>query len=135
MRTSPAIAALAVMLASCGQGAPGTAPAAAETVAYSVEGMHCDGCAQAIVAEVSEVRGVRSVRCTFESKVAVIELDAPARPEAERAMTKMGYKVREVPVREVPVPQVPVPQGAAAPGPGVAPAPAAGPAVQPADSK
>jgi copper chaperone CopZ len=145
MRTAPALAALAFTLASCGPGAPEGAPeagpggeggapvrpAAAETVAYAVEGMHCNGCADAIVAEVSEVRGVRSVRCTFESKVAVIEFDAPARPEAERAMTKMGYKIRPVPL----------PQGAAAPGPavapgpGVAPAPAAGPAGQPADSR
>ena len=138
MRTAPALAALAFTLASCGPGAPEGAPtagpggeggapvrpAAAETVAYAVEGMHCNGCADAIVAEVSEVRGVRSVRCTFESKVAVIELDAPARPEAERAMTKMGYKVRPVPL----------PQGAAAPGPAAKPAPAAGPAGQPADS-
>lgn len=63
-------------------------------VAYAVEGMHCDGCAQAIVAEVSEVKGVRSVRCTFESKQAVIVLDdAASLPEAERAMTKLGYKI------------------------------------------
>jgi copper chaperone CopZ len=63
-------------------------------VAYAVEGMHCDGCAQAIVAEVSEVKGVRSVKCTFESKQAVIVLDdAASLAEAERAITKLGYTI------------------------------------------
>ena len=63
-------------------------------VAYAVEGMHCDGCAQAIVAEVSEVKGVRSVKCTFESKQAVIVLDdATSLAEAERAITKLGYAI------------------------------------------
>jgi copper chaperone CopZ len=63
-------------------------------VAYAVEGMHCDGCAQAIVAEVSEVKGVRSVKCTFESKQAVIVLDdATSLAEAERAITKLGYTI------------------------------------------
>ena len=50
------------------------------------------------VAEVSEVKGVHGVRCTFESKVAVVELDAAARDEAERAMTKMGYRIAPVPL-------------------------------------
>lgn len=63
-------------------------------VAYAVEGMHCDGCAQAIVAEVSEVKGVRSVKCTFESKQAVIVLDdATSLEAAERAITKLGYTI------------------------------------------
>jgi copper chaperone CopZ len=101
MRILLAAAALALPLAACGPSAPTGSPAASaartETVAYAVEGMHCDGCAEAIVAEVSEVRGVRAVRCTFESKVAVVELDPAARPEAERAMTKMGYRIAPVP--------------------------------------
>ena len=72
-------------------------------VAYAVEGMHCDGCAQAIVAEVSEVKGVRSVRCTFESKQAVIALeDATALPEAERAITKLGYSITPAPGSQPP---------------------------------
>ena len=101
MRTAPTLAALALSLAACGPSAPAGRPAAAraETVAYAVEGMHCGGCAEAIVAEVSEVKGVHGVRCTFESKVAVVELDdASARAEAERAMTKMGYRIAPVPV-------------------------------------
>ena len=95
-----AATALALALASCGDAPTGASAAAARTerVAYAVEGMHCGGCAEAIVAEVGEVKGVRSVRCTYESKVAVIELDDGAvRPEAERAITKMGYRIAAVP--------------------------------------
>ncbi len=119
-----AATALALALASCGD-APTGAPAAAartERVAYAVEGMHCGGCAEAIVAEVGEVKGVRSVRCTYESKVAVIELDDGAvRPEAERAITKMGYRIAAVPVPAAP-PEGTAPAGQAPPAPAQPPA-------------
>lgn len=115
-----AATALALALASCGDaptGAPAAAAARTERVAYAVEGMHCGGCAEAIVAEVGEVKGVRSVRCTYESKVAVIELDDGAvRPEAERAITKMGYRIAAVPVPAVP-PEGTAPAGRAPPAP------------------
>lgn len=86
-------------LAACGDApSAGMARADAVKVAYSVEGMHCDGCAGAIVAEVQEVKGVRSVECTFASGQAVITLDDPsARPEAERAITKLGYRIAPAP--------------------------------------
>ena len=63
-------------------------------VAYTVTGMHCNSCAEAITAEVAAVKGVRSVQCTFESKCAVLELDNPAaQAEAARAITKLGYTI------------------------------------------
>lgn len=89
--------ALAILCASC-DGVTAARPMPPVEVAYAVEGMHCDGCAQAIVAEVSEVKGVRSVKCTFESKQAVIALDdATSLPEAERAITKLGYTIAPAP--------------------------------------
>lgn len=106
MHISRAFAVLALAsspLAACGDApsagmAAGMARADAVKVAYSVEGMHCDGCAGAIVAEVQEVKGVRSVECTFASGQAVITLDDPsARPEAERAITKLGYRIAPAP--------------------------------------
>ena len=63
-------------------------------VAYTVTGMHCNSCAEAITAEVAAVKGVRSVQCTFESKCAVLELNNPsAQADAERAITKLGYTI------------------------------------------
>ena len=83
----------ATLLWGCGDARP---PAQAETttVTYRVSGMHCDGCAEAIVAEVSEVKGVRKVECAFDTQTAVVTLDGDAaRPEAERAITKLGYRI------------------------------------------
>ena len=102
MPTRRAVAALSLassLLAACGD-APtaGTGRPDPVKVTYSVGGMHCDGCAGAIVAEVKEVRGVRSVECTFESRQAAITLDDPSvRAEAERAITKLGYSISPAP--------------------------------------
>jgi len=63
-------------------------------VAYTVTGMHCSACAEAITAELTAVKGVNSVQCTFESKCAVLELNNPAaQADAERAITKLGYTI------------------------------------------
>lgn len=102
MPTRRAVAALSLaswFLAACGdKPAVGTARADPVKVTYTVGGMHCDGCAGAIVAEVQEVRGVRSVECTFASGQAAITLDDPsARAEAERAITKLGYSIAPAP--------------------------------------
>jgi copper chaperone CopZ len=69
--------------------------------------MHCGGCAEAIVAEVSEVPGVAEVRCTFESGTAeILAADADLRGRIEQAITKLGYRIE------------PLPDGAALPAPG-----------------
>ena len=76
---------------------PATADAAPKQttqVAYTVTGMHCNSCAEAITAEVAAVKGVRSVQCTFESKCAVLQLNDPAaQADAERAITKLGFTI------------------------------------------
>ena len=99
------VLALAASLAAfaCDRPAPTAAapgPAAAATrVAYAIGGMHCGGCADAIVAEVGAVHGVSAVHCTFDSKCAVVELaDPAAQPAAEHAITKMGYRITPCPV-------------------------------------
>jgi copper chaperone CopZ len=90
----------AVLLGGCSGGdqqqsaAPAAAAKQTTQVAYTVTGMHCNSCAEAITAEVAAVKGVRSVQCTFESKCAVLELDNPAaQAEAARAITKLGYTI------------------------------------------
>ena len=108
MRSSlPTVCALAALLTviplcGCEGKAPDAATAAnakasgaaVTEVVYEVQGMHCDGCAEAIVAEVSEVPGVASVQCTFESKQARIALrDPAAKAQAEHAITKLGYTI------------------------------------------
>jgi copper chaperone CopZ len=94
-----AIVALLAAVPACSQSAPtpastgATAPGTVRA-AYAITGMHCGGCADAIVAEVGEVKGVKGVQCTFESKCAVIEFTDPsAKADAEHAITKLGYKI------------------------------------------
>ncbi|RLS45871.1 MAG: copper chaperone [Planctomycetota bacterium] len=75
---------------------PATIASSARTtqVAYTVTGMHCNACAEAITAELTAVKGVNSVQCTFESKCAVVELSDPgAQGNAEHAITKLGYTI------------------------------------------
>ena len=93
------LVALLVAVPACSKSVPPAAtsgPTAPGTVraAYAITGMHCGGCADAIVAEVGEVKGVKGVQCTFESKCAVIEFTDPAaKADAEHAITKLGYKI------------------------------------------
>ena len=73
------------------------------TLAFNVEGMHCDGCVAAITAEVKEVPGVQSVEVSLEKHRAVIVVDGPSRSQAvEGAITKLGYKVAPETVRSAP---------------------------------
>ena len=102
MQRSLSCATLVMMLvAGCSGGEPqanATKAAASQQtmqMAYTVTGMHCGGCAEAITAEVAAVKGVNSVHCTFESKCAVVALSNPAsQADAERAITKLGYTIK-----------------------------------------
>ncbi len=61
---------------------------------FRVEGMHCGGCAEAIVAELNETPGVRSATCSFETKRCDVELLPTAKADAAAAaIRKLGYKV------------------------------------------
>ena len=134
-----AIFALLVVVPACSQSAPtpastgATAPGTVRT-AYAITGMHCGGCADAIVAEVGEVKGVKGVQCTFESKCAVIEFTDPAaKADAEHAITKLGYKIAPcgIPVTLEPVDVTSVTVTPVAVTPAGAPAAPAQPAATP----
>ena len=91
------LAAVATLLAACGDG--GTSPAARADATpvratFTVEGMHCNGCAEAIVDELKETPGVRSATCSFETKTCEVELQPSTSPEtAAGAIRKLGYTV------------------------------------------
>lgn len=94
--TLAALSALGFLAGCDGSGGVPSAPPVVQvtTVSYEVDGMHCDGCAQAIVAELTETPGVQQAECTFESKRATVRFAAPAtRESVEHAVTKLGYKV------------------------------------------
>lgn len=88
-----------LVLAACKPGEPAPQAAGPSTrVRFQVEGMHCGGCAEAIVAELKETPGVRGAQCSFETKVAEVELLPATDPErAAAAIRKLGYTVSPAP--------------------------------------
>jgi copper chaperone CopZ len=75
-------------------GTAGVQPAALHAH-YAIAGMHCDGCAEAIVAEVMEVPGVQAIECSYATQTADVTMSSEAqRADVERAITKLGYKIQ-----------------------------------------
>ena len=93
-------AAFALLLAGCLSFGPGGCkPAAApattvKLVRYDVQGMHCDGCVNAITAKVLKVNGVASCEVSLEEHRATVGLSDPKQSgEVEAAITKLGYTI------------------------------------------
>jgi copper chaperone CopZ len=72
-----------------------TAPIA---LRYQVDGMHCDGCVQAITDKVKHVDGVVDCRVSLTDRQAdvVVRDDTTALP-VQHAIEKLGYKVKPLP--------------------------------------
>lgn len=71
------------------------APAPAVTIVrYDVQGMHCEGCVNAITDKVLKVKGVASCEVSLEEHRATVGLsDASKSGEVEAAIAKLGYTV------------------------------------------
>ena len=52
-----------------------TAVTANATNSFTVSGMHCDGCAGGLTAELKETRGIAHATVTFSNKLAVVAYD------------------------------------------------------------
>jgi copper ion binding protein len=64
---------------------------------YSVPGVSCDHCKQAIEAEVARLEGVETVRVDIEAKT--VEVAGEASPEDVRAaIEEAGYEIAGPPV-------------------------------------
>jgi copper chaperone CopZ len=88
----------AILMACDGRTPPPRIDGTPVTVRFQVEGMHCGGCAEAIVAELRETPGVRGAQCSFDTKVAEVELLPTTNPDdAAAAIRKLGYTVSPAP--------------------------------------
>ena len=65
----------------------------AETRTFGVEGMHCDGCANAITTKVSKVDGVQSCEVSLDDATATVAADPAVFDEVQAAIAKLGYDV------------------------------------------
>ncbi len=102
MRVLPQISALSlgtiVAVSGCGHlpATPDTSASTAQptTLVFKVEGMHCNGCVEAITAEIREVEGVSAVSVSLENHSARVEVVNPSRAvPVQSAITSLGYKV------------------------------------------
>lgn len=70
---------IATLISACGATATPAADTAAATAnatnTYTITGMHCDGCAGGLTAELKLVPGVASAQVTFSNKLAVVAYD------------------------------------------------------------
>lgn len=84
----------------CGDGGkdPRITATAPVALRYQVDGMHCDGCVQAITDKVKHVDGVVDCRVSLADRQAdvVVRDDATALP-VQHAIEKLGYKVKPLP--------------------------------------
>ena len=68
-------------------------PAATKTVVFEVQGMHCDGCANAIATKAGRVDGVVGCEVSLENGTATIETDPASIEDVEIAIASLGYTV------------------------------------------
>jgi copper chaperone CopZ len=65
---------------------------------FKIKGMHCDGCAKGIAAEVRAVAGVAAVDVSFERKLAVVAFDTNRVGQVEliRVIKEAGFEATAV---------------------------------------
>ncbi len=63
------------------------------TNSWTVQGMHCGGCANAISSKVSKIAGVESCVVDFDTSTAVVIADPAKTMEIENTMTTLGYTI------------------------------------------
>ena len=57
------------------QAADKPAPTANATNYFTISGMHCDGCANGLTAELKETKGVVAAQVTFSNQLAMVAID------------------------------------------------------------
>ena len=63
----------------------------------TIEGMHCASCATNIEKSISKVPGIKKVLVNLMMNKAYVELeDNVSKADIEKAVSKVGYKVKEI---------------------------------------
>ena len=90
--------ALAALPAACDRSdprAPRTSAAAPVALRYQVDGMHCQGCVDAITDKLKHLDGVVDCRVKLDDREALVAVrDASMAPAVQQAIEKLGYKVK-----------------------------------------
>ena len=75
-----------------------TPPPANATNRFTITGMHCDGCAKGLQAELAQAPGVASATVTFTNRLAVVAYDTNRTTTAHlvKVEDEAGFKARPV---------------------------------------
>ncbi|MCW5554932.1 MAG: heavy-metal-associated domain-containing protein [Verrucomicrobiae bacterium] len=65
---------------------------------YTISGMHCDGCAGGLKAELKEIPGVASAEVTFSNKLAVVTYNTNqvTKVRLTRVIKEAGFTAKEL---------------------------------------
>jgi len=65
---------------------------------FAITGMHCDGCAGGLTAELKATRGVVSAQVTFSNKLAVVAIDTNKdnTTQLTKVIKEAGFTAKEV---------------------------------------
>lgn len=65
---------------------------------FTITGMHCDGCAGGLTAELKQTRGVISAQVTFSNKLAVVAIDTNKVSTAQltKVIKEAGFEAKPV---------------------------------------
>lgn len=86
---------LCALLAGCGSDSdPRVSSVAPVVFQYSVKGMHCQGCVDAITDKVTHIKGVVDCRVNLQDNSATVAVrDASIEPEVKNGIERLGYTV------------------------------------------
>ena len=97
---------LACLVCACGDGSddPRMTAAAPVVLRFQVDGMHCDGCVDAITDKVKRVDGVVDCRVRLQDREADVAVrDANLAAPVRQAIESLHYKVQPLPAADTPV--------------------------------
>ena len=100
MRTLIPLLLAALLAVACSDSAGDARASATPPVAlrFQVDGMHCDGCVNAITDKVKRVEGVVDCRVRLDQREADVAVrDARAGAAVQKAIEGLGYKVKPLP--------------------------------------
>lgn len=98
MKTFSIMLWLSVGVATATSAADKPALTANATNYFTIAGMHCDGCANGLTAELKETKGVVQAQVTFSNQLAVVAIDTNKVTSAKltKVIKAAGYEAKPV---------------------------------------
>jgi copper chaperone CopZ len=98
MKTKLSLAVLTSALVATASAADPAAATTCVTNQFTISGMHCDGCARGLTAELKQTRGVVFAQVTFSNKLALVAYDTNRVSQAQlvQVAKEAGFEAKPV---------------------------------------